>query len=371
MIWQCPASGALLHWMAEADVEGLNCRIASGAAQRVDGTPLDRPVQAALVTPDATTAYVVEDGVLMMLPSMAISLTPGDMEGGSRPGFARSKQEVRDFYNETGWQSSDDGVYADTALFEDQRQVSAEYNHKTRLRVGRHLDADGELLLDIASGPVQFPEYRSYSDQYRIRICADFSLQALREARKRLGEHGVYVLCDITRIPLRAESVDGFVSLHTIYHVESSEQIEAFRELGRVLRPGRHGVVVYTWAFPAPLMAPFHPIGTAKRLVKKIVPASVMQAVRGWRRSGGLEQPGLYFAPHTYKWVQQNLVRPYGIELHCWRSVTLTFQRRFIRSGVGGAAILGAIYRLEDAYPRLFGRIGQYPMFVFRKTDSD
>ena len=49
------------------------------------------------------------------------------------------------------------------------------------------------------------------------------------------------------------------------------------------------------------------------------------------------------------------------------RSTTLSFQKRFVHESFGGERLLRMIARLEDRFPKFFGRVGQYPMFVFRK----
>ena len=66
-----------------------------------------------------------------------------------------TKQKVREFYDEIGWQKESDGLYQN-AHYEDLRPVSRDYIHKTRLRVNDHLIPEGNLLLDAGSGPVQY-----------------------------------------------------------------------------------------------------------------------------------------------------------------------------------------------------------------------
>src|SRR3989304_2617065 len=96
------------------------------------------------------------------------------------------KQQVREFYDQVGWQAISKGVYQN-ATYEDLRPVSREYIHKCHLRVNRHLRPRGKFLLDAGSGPIQYPEYLTYSQGYRYRVCVDISAVALQEARKALG----------------------------------------------------------------------------------------------------------------------------------------------------------------------------------------
>ncbi len=156
------------------------------------------------------------------------------------------KQQVRQFYDQVGWQEVSEGTYQN-AHYEDLRPVAREYIHRCHLRVTRHIKADGRFLLDAGCGPIQYPEYLEYSQGYRHRVCADISIQALQEARKRIGEHGLFVVADIANLPFAGDVFEGVVSLHTIHHLPEDEHLRAYQELHRVLSPGERAVVVNGW----------------------------------------------------------------------------------------------------------------------------
>src|SRR5512139_3622721 len=126
------------------------------------------------------------------------------------------KKQVREFYDRVGWQEQSDGFYQN-ASYEDLRPVSHEYIHRCHLRVLRHLNPTGRFLLDAGSGPIQYPEYLEYSKAYQFRVCADISIVALQEARKRIGSHGLFVVCDVANLPFRLDCFDGEISLHTLH----------------------------------------------------------------------------------------------------------------------------------------------------------
>src|SRR5512137_25918 len=105
--------------------------------------------------------------------------------------------EVKDFYNQVGWQRISPELYQN-AIYEDLRPVSREYIERCHLRVNRHIVKEGKYLLDAGSGPVQWPAYLTYSEGYQYRVCMDISLVALQEARSRLGDKGLYVVGDIS-----------------------------------------------------------------------------------------------------------------------------------------------------------------------------
>jgi hypothetical protein len=104
------------------------------------------------------------------------------------------KKDVRQFYDQVGWQKISSGVYQN-AEYEDLRPVSRAYIHKCHLRVNRHLNPQGKYLLDAGSGPIQYPEYLTYSEGYQYRVCLDISIVALMDARERIGGCGQPALC--------------------------------------------------------------------------------------------------------------------------------------------------------------------------------
>ena len=132
----------------------------------------------------------------------------------------RVKQQVRQFYDQVGWQKVAGDLYQN-ARYEDLRPVSAEYIHRCHLRVGRSLSPSGRYLLDAGSGPVQYAEYLTYSRGYAYRVCADISMLAVQEARRRLGGHALCVVADVANLPFAAGVFDGAVSLHTLHHLPS------------------------------------------------------------------------------------------------------------------------------------------------------
>src|SRR3954470_20855787 len=179
-----------------------------------------------------------------------------------------TKQKVREFYDEIGWQQEQDGLYQN-ARYEDLRPVSAEYIHKTRLRVNGGLLPTGKFLLDAGSGPVQYDDYRTYSQGYEKRVCLDISIQALREARARLGAHGLFVVGDLANLPFKNDAFDGEVSMHAIHHLAVEEHPRAYAELYRVLKPGRTAAIVNGWHEPLLSRMAEPLIGVMRRLSGK------------------------------------------------------------------------------------------------------
>jgi SAM-dependent methyltransferase len=283
------------------------------------------------------------------------------------------KERVRAFYDSVGWKQIGENLYQN-ARYEDLRPVARVYIHRCHLRVARHLPRSGDRLLDAGSGPIQYPEYLEYSRGYSRRVCLDISVLALREARARIGDHGLYVVGDIAALPFREGAFGGVVSLHTVHHLPGEEHARAFEELHRVLASEGSAAVVYTWGQYAPLM----------RMMKgpmRWVRRAVEGAARRLGRAGGspegvaldreteelLRTPGTFTTKHDYAWVKRHLSWLPGLEIRVWRSVSPAFMRAMIHPLLLGRFWLWLLYKLEELAPHLFGRIGQYPMILFSK----
>lgn len=270
-----------------------------------------------------------------------------------------TKQQVREFYDQIGWSQIGEGLYQN-ARYEDLRPVAREYIHKCHLRVNRHLASTGDLLLDAGSGPVQWPEYLTYSEGYRYRVCADLSITALREARQRLGAKGLYVVADIANLPFKAEAFDGVVSLHTIHHLPLAEHRRAYLELFRVLKIGKSAVVVNGWYNPLlmRIAEPFIRLGRALS----------GHPEKGRKNQSAQEDPtGTFVQKMTPRWLKRELNGMLNFEIYPWRSLSPRFMRWFVRPQLGGQAFLRFVFWLEETFPRFFGENGQYPLIVIRK----
>ena len=293
------------------------------------------------------------------------------------------KKSVREFYDQVGWQSIGETLYQN-AQYEDLRPVSQDYLHRCHMRVKRHLAQEGTYYLDAGSGPVQYPEYLTYSEGYRARVCMDISIVALKEARKRVGEHGFYVVADITHLPFKSDVFDGISTLHTIHHVPMEEKYLAYEALYRTLIPGRQMVVVDGWTH-APLMT---------RLAGWM---DFMKRLRAWRKGkedktgqqptvnesvtkdngskdgtvGSASPVGTFVDKFDVDGLIELLSDRMDFEIFVWRSVSVPFLRSVIYPDWGGRFWLKVIFWFEERFPRLLGRIGQYPLIVIRKPNQD
>lgn len=284
---------------------------------------------------------------------------------------AEVKQRVRQFYDRVGWQTVADGNYQN-ARYEDLRPVSKDYIHRCHLRVKRFLGPTGRYLLDAGSGPVQYPEYLEYSAGYQRRVCVDISIVALQEARRRIGEHGLFVVADVANLPFCANPFEGVVSLHTLHHLPLAEQARAYGELHRVLKPGSTAVVVNGWT-DSPLMR------RLDWLVRGM--ERLGAAVARWRGKSAAapaispektpvakdDTTGTFINKLDPAWLESNIGGNMRYQLYPWRSVSVRFLRAVIHGPTGGRLWLRLLFWLEERFPRFFAEKGQYPMVVISK----
>jgi ubiquinone/menaquinone biosynthesis C-methylase UbiE len=267
------------------------------------------------------------------------------MNDRSRP----AEERVKAFYDGAGWSSTPSGASLDAHLWEDLRPAAQAYVRDCRRRVMQQIPPMGDLLLDAASGPIQYPEYLEYSAGYRKRVCVDISEKALEQARARLGERGEYHCCSILDLPFPENTFDAVVSMHTIYHIDAGQQETAVRQLLRVCRPGARCVVVY--ANPDRLLA---------RLKRALRP--------GLPKAATVGDAGYYHA-HPLSWWDrfQDTAR---VTMLPWRGLTSDDSKRLIPDNRLGRVLFRGLAMAEHAFPDATTAHGAYPMVVLSKKTT-
>jgi ubiquinone/menaquinone biosynthesis C-methylase UbiE len=276
------------------------------------------------------------------------------------------KQEVQKFYDQVGWQLVEGGVYQN-ARYEDLRPVSKDYIHRCHMRVKQFLKPSGRFLLDAGSGPVQYPEYLTYSKDYQRRVCVDISLVALLEARKRLGEHGFFVVADVSHLPFKKEAFDGVVSLHTLHHLPSEDQIKAYEDLYRVLANDSSAVIVNGWTESKMMKNSQWLVNLMEGLGRRVAQRRG-KAVEVKKAVEKKQDPtGTFIAKIDADWLRSQLNGKMAIDIRCWRSVSVRYLRAVVHRQLGGGLFLKFLFWLEERFPKYFGENGQYPLIIIRK----
>ncbi|MCL6098502.1 MAG: class I SAM-dependent methyltransferase [Bacteroidetes bacterium] len=233
---------------------------------------------------------------------------------------------VKDYYDKIGWKKQK-GKYVDTLTFTSDK--GAKYKKAVNEQL-REMIGEPDSLLDIACGAVPF------NSKAKKQICIDFSITAVKEAKLNRPD-GLFVLGDITNIPLKDNSVTDTISLHTIYHIDKDKQSRAIEEIRRVSKKkcyviynaGKHATLVNILTLPLQLW---------NWSEKRINPNSKRK---------------VYFYAHDYNWLEKygrletyTLLNENGIKLY--------------------SIFLGLISKIEKYFPRH----AYHPLLIIDKKNS-
>jgi len=276
----------------------------------------------------------------------------------------KAEEKVSKFYNKLGWET-DVGITEDARRFEDLRESAKDYLSKCRLRVLRHIPETGENILDMASGPIQYEEYLEYSKNFKKRYCVDLSSSALEDAKKKIGDHGVFLNGSFFDISLDKNFFDCAISLHTIYHIDKDKQEEAVRKLIYVTKPGQPIIVVYSnpskiFKWVARLIRlPFLLLRKPKKLLEKLI-----------KKSAQKKDLDLYFYTHPIKWWNRFGDVATNIKIMPWRSLNSDIQKCLIPNNEMGKKMFDMIFNLEERFPNFFVKYFCYSMIIITKRKS-
>jgi len=153
--------------------------------------------------------------------------------------------KVEKFYTTIGWKNTD-GNSQDAILWEDLRYCAVDYVSNCRKRIAKFLPLSGDFILDMASGPIQYPEYLDYHKNFKKRHCVDLSQIALDQAKNKIGNKGEYHCGSFFDIEFQKNYFDCCISLHTIYHMDKDLQENAVRKLLEIAKVNAPVIVVYS-----------------------------------------------------------------------------------------------------------------------------
>lgn len=261
---------------------------------------------------------------------------------------------VSKFYNTVGWETEGE-VTEDARRFEDLRECAKEYVSKCRLRVLRHIPDHGENILDMASGPIQYKEYLEYSRNYKKRYCVDLSSKALDDAKKKIGDRGVFLCGSFFDIALEEDFFDCTISLHTIYHIDKDKQEEVVRKLLAVTKPGKPIIIVYNnpHTLARYFKLPFHFL---RRIGKALMKT----------KKDNEKEAGLYFFAHPIRWWDR-FRDVADIQIMPWRSFSSSHQKALIPNSRFGKKIFDILFNIEEQFPIFFVKHFEYPMIILKK----
>ena len=250
-------------------------------------------------------------------------------------------KEVSKFYNKSGWKLKNK-ISTDASLCEDLREHSKEYIKHCRLRIQKHIPKKGTNILDFASGPIQYKEYLSYSKNFKLRHCVDFSKDAINQARKKIKLNGKYYCNDFFKIKFKKNFFDCSISLHTIYHIHKNNQKKAIDKLLTITKEKSPLIIVYS--NPNTLVNKF----------KKLI------------RYSNKESQKIYFFCHPKEWWKQfeNIAE---VKFYPWRSFSSQHQKIIFPDNFLGKLMFKLVFTLETWFGDFFVNNFQYYFIVLKK----
>jgi len=249
---------------------------------------------------------------------------------------------VHKFYNNFGWKKRK-SIFEDANLFEDLRLNSKDYVSKCRKRILNFIPKKGNNILDFASGPIQYKEYLLYSKNFKIRHCVDFSRDAIKIAKKKIGKKGKFYCDDFFKIKFKKNYFDTIVSLHTIYHIDKSKQKKAVEKLLSISKKNSPIIIIYS--NPNTIIHRIKNIFVKQKKISK----------------------DLYFFCHPISWWNQ-FKKDATVSFYPWRAFASSHQKILIPNNFFGKKLFQIIFYLEDKFKKFFIKNFQYYIIVLKKN---
>jgi SAM-dependent methyltransferase len=235
------------------------------------------------------------------------------------------EQSVREFYDQRGWQGSEDMLF---------RQYSQAYQQYHAAAVARTINCfsgrSGSLL--IAGGGDMPESHIDIAAKFDRAACIDISQAALDIAQRKVPK--------LER------------TLGSIYHIDATEQEQAVRELIRICKPGGRVVILYK----NPQSPIRYAAGAIHRLRKLAAPKDAVE-----------EASGLYFWAHSLAWWNR-FKDTSAVSMRPWDIIGSFEERTLIPANWLARTFYGIARLIEVKTPRLAVKLWQYPIVVLDKS---
>ena len=113
-ILKCPITGKDLRALQEDELKTLNEKISSKAVWQADGKPMEQPLGKALTTSDGEYIYPVIKDIILLLKDLAVVDSKDKL---IQDTINADKQLVKNFYDQKGWFTDEQGNYEDAVIY--------------------------------------------------------------------------------------------------------------------------------------------------------------------------------------------------------------------------------------------------------------
>lgn len=280
---------------------------------------------------------------------------------------------LKNFYDKFGWQIDEaSALYHHHTYFQDMDETATKYRYDHELRYKPFYSGGGRYFLDAGCGGEPRP---ILSQGFDVHLCLDISIEGLKAARAQLGDSGAYVLADLSALPFKANSFDGVLASHCLYHVDKDQQKDVLQEFYRVTNTAKFILVFYSSRYN--LISLLHKVPIigfrlgnllldSLGLHLRVLPPYL---VRRRKSKNTLEEnsiPTLYSFAHN----PMRLARAYpSADVSCLMSFTI-YDTKFLRKlRLLGAAIRGFDF-LERTFPHAMRYVGKFACIRIQKGNE-
>ena len=257
------------------------------------------------------------------------------------------EEKAKKFYSTKGWEKNKAGQTLDSQKWEDLRECSQLYVRSCRERLGKHIPNSGNIMMDLGSGPIQYDEYLSYSENFRERHCIDLAENALQEAKKRAKN--VRTFCgNFLEIDFEGNFYDCIIAQHVLYHMHKDDQLRAVKKMVDLCN--KEGKIIIVYGNPN---SPFAILLRIYDFIRNLTSKS--------------KDSELYVFTFPLSWWYQ-FEGECKVEIYPWRTFSYIWLQKLVPDNEFGKKFLKFLFHFEENFPRfLTNRIAQYPAVVLTK----
>ena len=259
------------------------------------------------------------------------------------------------------------------STWDDLRDCAKDYTARCRSRLMRKIPPSGDNILDVGSGPILYKEYVEYSSNFRKRYCVDLSAVALEEAKRKIGDHGVFLHGSLFDVPLESNFFDCTLCILTLFNIHEDLQEAAVCKLIEVTKPGKPVIIVYCNPTPTSrlsrrfLRKRFSEFSKGSR--KRLKQIGLRVGKRSPKQKAPTVRPQHYYYRHPTEWWDR-FSGLADLEILPWAYFEPGAQKALIPDNKLGKLLLDGLFLVENRFSHFLGKRCAYSVIVLTKQPS-